>query len=139
VDRAFAQRLIADYFRNKPGIAAVYLFGSVAKGTSRADSDVDVGIIYAAPIAQTLMAQPFAEEAELAERFARPVQVIIMNQAPPDLVHRILRDGVLVLDLDRSRRIAFEVRSRNEYFDLLPILREYRKQVRNSAPKSGRE
>jgi predicted nucleotidyltransferase len=127
VDTAFAERLIADYFRERPGIAAVYLFGSVAKGTSRADSDVDIGVLFERPPPLTVMGQPFAEEADLAERFARRVQIIVMNHAPADLVHRILRDGILVLERDKSRRIAFEVRSRNEYFDILPMLREYRK------------
>jgi uncharacterized protein len=127
VDAAFAERLIADYFRERPGIAAVYLFGSVAKGTSRADSDVDIGVLFERPPPLTVMGQPFAEEADLAERFARRVQIIVMNHAPADLVHRILRDGILVLERDKSRRIAFEVRSRNEYFDILPMLREYRK------------
>jgi predicted nucleotidyltransferase len=121
--------MIADYFRHRPGIAAVYLFGSVAKGTSHAASDVDIGVLYQAPPPRTLLGQPFSEEAELAERFARPVQLIVMNQAPADLVHRILRDGILVLEPDKSRRIAFEVRSRNEYFDLLPMQREYRKRA----------
>ncbi len=37
------------------------------------------------------------------------------------------RDGKLLLDRGRSRRIEFEVRRRNEYFDLLPILEEYRR------------
>jgi len=129
VDVALAERLIADYFREKPGIAAVYLFGSVAKGTSHAGSDVDIGVLYERPPPLTLMGQPFAEEADLAEQFARRVQIIVMNQAPADLVHRILRDGILVLEPNKSHRIAFEVRSRNEYFDILPMLREYRKRA----------
>jgi hypothetical protein len=37
-----------------------------------------------------------------------------------------LRDGRVVLDRDASARIRFEVKSRNEYFDLLPFLRRYR-------------
>jgi predicted nucleotidyltransferase len=129
VNAAVAERIIADYFRDRPGVAAVYLFGSVAKGTSRPESDVDIGVLYQAPPARTLMAQPFSEEAELTERLTSPAQLVVMNQAPVDLVHRILRDGILVLERDRSRRIAFEVRARNEYFDLLPVLREYRKQA----------
>ena len=129
MDAALAKRLLADYFRAKPGIAAVYLFGSVAKGTARPDSDVDVGVLYQRAPAPTLLGQPYQEEADLTESFARPVQVIVMNGAPADLVHRILRDGILVLEPDKSYRIAFEVRSRNEYFDLLPMLREYRKRA----------
>jgi hypothetical protein len=38
-----------------------------------------------------------------------------------------LRDGRLVLDRDRAARIRFEVRSRNEYFDMAPIRRLYRR------------
>jgi predicted nucleotidyltransferase len=129
VDSAFAAQIIADYFGDRPDVAAVYLFGSVAKGTARPDSDVDIGVLYQSATPPTLMAQPFAEEADLAERFARPVQVVVMNRAPADLVHRILRDGILVSERDKSRRIAFEVRSRNQYFDLLPILRAYRERA----------
>jgi hypothetical protein len=39
----------------------------------------------------------------------------------------VLRDGLLVLDRDPSVRIRFEVRARNEYFDLLPFLLRYRR------------
>ncbi len=108
---------------------AVYLFGSVARGTAHPGSDVDIGVLYQALPPATLLGQPFSDEADLAEQLARPVQVIVMNRAPVDLVHRIMRDGILVLEQDKSRRIAFEVRSRNEYFDLLPMLREYRKRA----------
>jgi len=127
VEAASAAAIIADYFRDKPGVAAVYLFGSVARGSARLDSDVDIGVLYETAPPLSFEAQPFAEEADLGERFGRAVQVIVMNQAPADLVHRILRDGLLVLERDKSRRILFEVRSRNQYFDLLPLLREYRK------------
>jgi hypothetical protein len=46
-----------------------------------------------------------------------------------DLAHRVLRDGLLLLERDRSARIRFEVRARNEYFDLLPHLRRYRRKA----------
>jgi len=52
--------------------------------------------------------------------------LIVLNRAPTDLVHRVLRDGRLLLDRDPSKRIRFEVRKRNEYFDLEPALRRYR-------------
>ena len=50
----------------------------------------------------------------------------VLNDAPVDLRARVLRDGRLILDHDRSARIAFEVRTRNEAFDLAPILAAYR-------------
>ncbi len=126
VDSPGPEQIISDYYRGKAGIAAVYLFGSVARGTERADSDVDVGVLYETPPSARLMAQPFDDEAALAERLGRRVQIVVMNHAPPDLVHRVLRDGILIIEPNKSRRVAFEVRARNAYFDLLPMLRQYR-------------
>ena len=37
-------------------------------------------------------------------------------------------NSVLFVERDRSARCIFEVARRNEYFDLLPHLREYRRQ-----------
>jgi predicted nucleotidyltransferase len=129
VDASLVTRMLADYFRERSDLAAVYLFGSVARGTAGPTSDVDVGVLYRATPASTLEAQPFGDEAALSQLLGRNVQVVAMNAAPVDLVHRILRDGILAVDSDKSRRIAFEVQSRNEYFDILPALREYRKRA----------
>ena len=123
---------LRDFFAGDPrGAVAVYLFGSVARGEARPDSDIDVGILFAAEPPATLDAPQFAVEAELERFLGRQVQVVALNRASADLVHRVLRDGRLVLDRDRSARIRFEVRSRNEYFDMAPIRRLYR---RYSAP-----
>ena len=63
----------------------------------------------------------------LEARLGRAVDLVILNHAPVDLVYRVLRDGILVCDANRSARVRFEVRTRNEYFDLEPYLREYRR------------
>jgi predicted nucleotidyltransferase len=104
----------------------VYLFGSAARGTARPDSDVDVGVLFAQTPAPTLDAQPYGLAADLESHLGRPVDVVVLNSASADLRIRVLRDGHLIVDRDKSRRIAFEVRTRNEFFDLEPILRRYR-------------
>jgi predicted nucleotidyltransferase len=108
------------------GIAAAYLFGSVARGTACPDSDIDVGVLYSVDPPKTL-AGMFDLEGDLESAFGVPVQVVVLNYAPVDLVIRVLRDGKLLVDRDRSRRIQFEVRSRNEFWDLEPYLRLYRR------------
>jgi predicted nucleotidyltransferase len=121
---------IADHvraaFASLDGIAAVYLFGSVARGTAGADSDVDLGVLYDVQPAPTLDAGPFDLEGDLERRLGRPVQVVVLNSAPVDLRIRVLREGRLLADRHRSARIRFEVNTRNEFFDLEPILRRYR-------------
>lgn len=114
------------------GIAAAYLFGSVARGTAGPGSDVDVGILYAEDPPRTLQGLGFGLEGELEKLLQLPVQVVVLNRAPVDLVIRVLRDGRLLVDRDRSKRVQFEVRSRNEFWDLEPILRRYRRVAEGS-------
>lgn len=109
-----------------PEIIAAYLYGSRARGTATDQTDIDVALLYVEPPPRSLDGLPLDLEADLERMLGVPVQAIALNGAPVDLVHRVLRDGKLVLDRDRSRRIRFEVTARNEYFDLQPFLERYR-------------
>ena len=109
-------------------IISAYLFGSFGRGTSSPDSDVDVGILLKSEPSGTLEGLHLTLEGDLERALGRRVQVIVLNKAPADLVHRVLRDGRLLLDRDRAARIRFEVDARNRYFDLLPVLQAYRRQ-----------
>jgi predicted nucleotidyltransferase len=120
------ERILQDFFAAQPvEVIAAYLFGSVARGTAGARSDVDVAVLYATAPPTTLEGLPFDLEGRIEQLVKRPTQVIVLNTAAVGLVHRVLRDGVLLLDRDPSRRIRFEVRRRNEFFDLQPILARY--------------
>jgi uncharacterized protein len=123
-------QVLREYFRARgERFDAVYLFGSTARGTAGPTSDVDIGVLSKRKSRGTLASLELELEGELERLLGRTVQVVVLHDAPPDLVHRVLRDGVLVHDGDSSARIAFEVRSRNEYFDLMPILDEYRRRA----------
>ncbi len=128
MQRSQAEATLRDFFdRDAHGASAVYLFGSVARGTSGPQSDVDVGVLLARPPSgfDGLMLEL---EGQLEAALGQHTQLVVMNKAPVDLVHRILRDGVVVFEGDRRARVAFEVKARNEYFDLLPHLERYRAQ-----------
>ena len=122
------QRLTSFFAEDPRGAIAAYLFGSVARGDDRADSDVDVAVLFDAAPPSVLSAPPFTLAGDLERALRRPVDLVVLNTASADLVHRVLRDGQIVLDRDRARRLRFEVAKRNEYFDLEPIRRLYRRQ-----------
>ena len=125
---------LRELFASEPaGIIAAYLFGSVARGTAHAGSDVDVAVLFAEAPPGTIEGLPLDLERRIQERVGRPAQVVVLNVAPAGLVHRVLRDGVLLLDRAPGTRIRFEVRARNAYFDLQPIVSRYR---RPSVPAS---
>jgi predicted nucleotidyltransferase len=130
VDPAALEVRLAAFFATEAerlGIAAAYLFGSMARGTAKSRSDVDVAVLYEGTPPPGLAGLGVPLAGDLERLLGREVDVVVLNRAPADLVHRVLRDGHLLLDRNRSRRIAFEVQSRNEYFDLLPHLRRYRR------------
>lgn len=130
----FLQRL-RGFFAACPeeDLSAVWLFGSFARGDARAGSDVDLAVLYRRSLAATFEALPLRLEGEIERLLRRTTQVVVMNSAPADLRARVLRDGVLLVDRDPSLRIRFEVRTRNEWFDIQPILREYRRMGKRPA------
>lgn len=124
------EQRLGDFFETHASDAlAVYLYGSEARGTATASSDIDLAVLYAESPERTLDALPLPLESDLERAVGRPVQIVVLNHAPADLVHRVLRDGRLLIDRDRAARIRFEVRARNEFFDLAPIRRLYRRPV----------
>jgi len=119
------ERLIA-FFNARANVAAVYLFGSAATGTDRPGSDLDVAVLFQRPPARVLNGPRFEMEGELEAVFGRPVDLLVLNDAATDLAIRVLRHGRLLIAQMPAVRIGFEVRTRNEAFDLEPVLTQYR-------------
>ena len=127
VDQAAVITTIADACRTDPTVLVAYLFGSVARGTDTAKSDIDVGIVVTNFQSGSFDALRLDLKTKLDLALGREVDLVVMNAAPVDLIHRILWDGIIAHEADRSARIRFEVDARNRYFDLLPVLKRYRK------------
>lgn len=119
------------YFADRDGVVAAYLFGSVARGGDRQGSDVDVGVLLESGRPQSI--EDFAVlsdmQDELQDRLRVEVDVVALNGAAPDFLHRVLRDGELLVEHDHRARMLFELHARMEYFDILPTLQLYRRTV----------
>jgi predicted nucleotidyltransferase len=72
----------------KYGIAELSVFGSVARGDARADSDVD--LLYVRVPGNDLGMSYFALQDDLEQLFGRPVDLV-----PKEGLHRVIRDQVL--------------------------------------------
>ncbi len=125
-----AQRLRAFFDSHHDEMVCAYLYGSQARNQSNRHSDVDIAILLKKMPPPTLDGIGLDLAAKIEATIGKPVDLVILNRAPADLIHRILRDGILLYEGDPSARIRFEVRRRGEYFDLLPYLRQYRRSNR---------
>ena len=116
-----------------PGVTFAYLFGSRARGDAREDSDVDVAV-YGRPSGWPLFRETFGA---LGERFPTgQVHLTLLADAPPGLVYRVLRDGVLLLDRDPVTRVRFATRNMSMYQDMAYMHRQY---AEADAARAGRE
>jgi predicted nucleotidyltransferase len=135
MDRSTTIAALQGYFAGRRDVVAAWLFGSVARGDARADSDVDIAVLFAEwrPRAIEDFDVVFSIQDDLEEQLRRRVDVIVANAAPLDLLHRVLVDGVLLRDTDIDRRREFELQVRTQYFDFLPLLLSYRAAVLQGA------
>jgi uncharacterized protein len=103
---------------DEEGIAAAYLFGSVAQR----GKGCGVGVLYDlnSPSEGWDLAQ------EIEDLFGT-IEVVVLHKAGPELAVRIFSEGELLVERDRKRRVQFEVDTRNEHWDFEPYLHMIRK------------
>lgn len=82
-----------------PHITLALLFGSVAAGRARADSDLDIAVLAQRPLAVT---EHIALTQALAEQTGRPIDLIDLATAPEPLLGQIVQNGQRILGSDNS-------------------------------------
>jgi hypothetical protein len=113
---------LAETLESCPEVEEAYLFGSRARGDAGPKSDVDVAVTLAR---EAFPEPPFGHAARLASALMAAlgesrVDVVVLNDAPPLLYHRVLRDGVRVLSRDLSATTTREGRALSRFCDYVP-------------------
>jgi uncharacterized protein len=101
-------------------IAYAMLFGSTARETAHAHSDVDVAVGLT-PGCQLTTLEIGALTATLESAVGRPVHLVLLDEAPPGLAYRVFRDGKPVMVRDEPRLKERLARAILEYLDYRPI------------------
>lgn len=110
-------------FDETPWIAAAWVFGSVARGEQRPDSDLDVAVLLAeaGEDAVTKRRELLDLTARLESAAGRRVDLAVLTLRDPILAHRVLSEGRLVKDADPDRRVDFTTDALARYFDWAPL------------------
>jgi uncharacterized protein len=112
-----------------PGVVSAYLFGSTAEGRAHPASDVDVGVlldrrVYPGPADRFDLQLRLI--GRLASAVARPVDLVVLNDAPPHLGRRIMAEGIRLMVADAALDLAHQRLVRSRAADLEPFLRRAR-------------
>ncbi|MCK5379702.1 MAG: nucleotidyltransferase domain-containing protein [Acidobacteria bacterium] len=118
------ERKLAEILGPRQEILEAYLFGSVATGRAQAHSDLDVAVFVDLTVAPS---GGFGYRAGLTTDLmaglgTNKVDVVVLNDAPPLLYHRVLRDGIRVLSRNLRATTVREARAVSRYCDFVPQL-----------------
>ena len=113
-----------------PGLVSLYLFGSYAEARAHLESDVDIGVLLQQefyPSAQSRFEARVQLTAWLIETLhMNAVDVVVLNDAPPELSRHIVIQGQRLYCADRERDHAFVRDAQLRAADLAPFLRRAR-------------
>jgi predicted nucleotidyltransferase len=117
---------IAEVLRPRPEILEAYLFGSLAREDTNPQSDVDIAVLVERSGAPGF---PFGYAADLAADVTGAlhgavVDVVVLNDAPPLLYQRVLRDGIRLLARDLRATTTREGRALSRYCDYVAQLQK---------------
>lgn len=117
---ATVQAAIRRVLARHPSIVLAILFGSLATGHSRNDSDLDLAVASTTPLDPQIRIQLIEE---LAVELGRPVDLIDLAQTHGPLLQQILTKGRLLLCTDRTRYADLLLRVVYEEADVMPYYR----------------
>ena len=117
----------------RPEVRLAVMFGSRARGKPRPGSDVDLGILLD-PYSPELR---FELEAELGRAAGLPVDMVLLDEAPPLLRFEMARGGILLHEREAGSWTDFKARAMIDWWDWAPyhrriqagVLRRLREQV----------
>ena len=130
IDEAALERL--GHALDREGVVAAMLIGSQARGTPGPLSDVDIAVWHEAGLDPAGRLRLQLELARLAGETLRTgeVDVVMLNQAPPLLRHRAVRDGKLLVERDPVARVRLDARALLDYLDTKPLRAEMSRGLR---------
>ena len=111
-----------------PHAAFAIVFGSTARNTSHAGSDLDVALGFGE------RHRPTTQElgtivSRLEEATGQTVDLLALDEAPPGVAYRVFRDGAEIWVRDRPALVARKARAILEYLDFEPLERAFSRAV----------
>ena len=114
---------LTEIFKKIPLIKAVYLFGSVAAGKERENSDLDLGII---PSSHDIHKQRLDILYELAKAGFSEVDLVFLKTDYIVLKYEVIRQNQLIYQTDDFGRGSTYSLIIRQYLDFLPYLETQR-------------
>ena len=105
MEHELIEKLIA-YFKTKPNIIAVYLFGSYAKGKEHHSSDIDIGLLFDTRDPVLLKKNVDTVMLDLSKILRKDIHPVILNFAGEELLRQVFLKGKCIL-VRNPKKLAY--------------------------------
>ncbi len=100
---------LKNFFKDKPEVVAVYIFGSQATDKTGRSSDVDIGILLDTNERVAQIEKRNQYMVELANILRKEIHPIILNSASEELMRQIFAKGKCILIKDQKKLSLFKM------------------------------
>jgi predicted nucleotidyltransferase len=114
------------FFEKNYDILLAFVFGSVAKGRERDESDIDIAILFSK---SPSFDASFKVKDEISDILKKEVDLAILNDASPILGMQVLKYGKLLFERNKGEYSKFFVKTMNFYYDLKTCRAENEKKI----------
>ena len=97
------------YFRTKPGVIAVYLFGSYAQGKERRKSDIDIGLLFDTRDPAFAKEKTNTYMIDLSRILRKDIHPVILNLASEELLRQVFLKGKCILVKDTKKLARYKM------------------------------
>ncbi|WP_419663946.1 nucleotidyltransferase [Desulfosarcina variabilis str. Montpellier] len=132
MNTVFNKKELTKFLANHSVIESAYLFGSMADGTDRSGSDVDIAIRLVPDLTPEAAFDLRLELMDaLEEIINRPVDIVILNSASLKMIRQVMTKGKMLYARDRNAERAYAIQKQKEYFDFQFYIEKNRKELKS--------
>lgn len=107
-----------------------YLFGSQTKGNIGPVSDIDIAVFIDCRDEDAYASHKMEILGKLNDTLKTDnIDLVLLNEAPPLLAHRILKEGEIIYCEDEKKRLDYEESAILKYLDFKPYLEKYAREA----------
>ncbi len=121
--------VIRELIASDDKIMFAYLHGSFYANQPFRDVDIAIYLTNMPPGDQ--FAYELSFEDLLEQKVKYPVDLKVLNSAPPAFCYMVIKNGCKLANKDDNRRVEFETYTLKRYFDLLPFREKYLQEALN--------
>lgn len=110
--------IIKSLLTNRDEVLFAYLHGSFPNKTNF--GDVDVALYLTGVPEKGFLQYELDFEQEMEAALKLPVDIRVLNNAPPSFKYSAIKNGIRLIDSDEDARVEFETTTLKLYFDFLP-------------------